>query len=898
MRGSVATTIVLTLSSLLGDGGRTSPASSRLDGAPLEARPPASTRRASIEAAYSDEVPAARAVPLSRRPSVAGLPLVFVENAGQTDPSVLYQANASGYAVYLTRDGMVLVLAGVPEARGADERGSRARPEDRADPDGALVHLRFLDSDPDVRVRGGRRVPGRMSYFLGNDPRRWRTDLPVHSEVGYHGLWPGVDLLIRAEAGRLRYRFVLHPGAQADDIRLSYTGVDGVTVDPGGTAHAATPFGDLLLDISHVTASDMAAAGGAKARLAPIEGDERGVRLEVGQASLPGGAVVVAGGLTFATFLGGSNQSFLSFDEGNAIGLSAGDDVIIAGRTKSADFPTTGGLDESYNGGPFDAFVAVVSSDGSTLRYGTFIGGSRVDEAQGLTVDGAGRIYVVGFTESPDFPTTAGAVDRTYNGRGDAFALKLATQGAVSLFYSTYLGGGSADAARGAALDSSRRLTVVGETSSDDFPTTPAAADPTPNGSDDAFVARLNRDGSALDYATFLGGSAADAALDVALDEAGRAHVGGLTLSDDFPTTPTAFDTEHDGTLSDAFVTKLDGSGTGLLYSTYLGGAGGGDRVFGIEVDEDGNAYLAGDTGSPDFPVTPRAYDVTYNGGDFDAFVTKLDPSGAALGYSTFLGGTASDEALDLALGPEQTAYVTGLTTSADFPTTSDAFDPTFNGGFDATFTRLDRVGERLVSSTFLGGVDTDVANALAVGFGGDVVITGQTNSDDTFPVTPGAFDTSYNGGFSDAFVAKLDVGSAILCDGRVPDVLGTPQNDLLIGTAAGEVIAGLDGNDGIEGRGGNDLVCAGLGDDVVEGGVGRDVLLGERGDDRVDGGDGFDQLVGGSGDDTLLGGTGNDELFGGDGADLMRGGSGEDFCNGGAGADAAASCEVLNGVP
>jgi hypothetical protein len=285
-----------------------------------------------------------------------------------------------------------------------------------------------------------------------------------------------------------------------------------------------------------------------------------------------------------------------------------------------------------------------------------------------------------------------------------------------------------------------------------------------------------------LAYSTFLGGASTDQGSGIAVDGAGNAYVTGWTVSADFPTTPGAFDTTAAG--ADAFVTKLNPAGSALVYSTYLGGAST-DQGSGIAVDGAGNAYVTGFTFSADFPTTPGAFDTTFNPGTFDAFVTKLNPAGSALVYSTYLGGASTDQGFGIAVDGAGNAYVTGLTVSADFPTTPGAFDTTFNGGGDAFMTKLNPAGSALVYSTYLGGASNDQGSGIAVDGAGNAYVTGSTFSAD-FPTTPGAFDTTFNGSI-DAFVTKFAIAPPESTPGKVTgggqiesDPVFSPFGDLL----------------------------------------------------------------------------------------------------------------------
>jgi hypothetical protein len=333
----------------------------------------------------------------------------------------------------------------------------------------------------------------------------------------------------------------------------------------------------------------------------------------VAKLSAPGTSLI------YATYLGGSGS-----DRGGGIAVDAAGNAYVTGSTLSTNFPTTpGAFDTSFNG-INDAFMAKLSADGSSLVYGTFLGGSEADVGTGITVDAAGNAYLTGRTYSPDFPATPGAFDVTYNSIGDtdAFVAKLSADGA-SLAYSTYLGGDDNDSGSGIAVDAGGNAYVTGDTGATNFPTTPGAFDTSPNGDKDVFVAKLNEDGTSLSYGTYLGGSHIDFGGRIAVDAAGSAYVTGQTDSTDFPTTAGAFDTSYNGLL-DAVLTKLSPDGASPEYSTYLGGASGTDAGGGIAVDAAGSAYVIGVTLASDFPTTSGALKRRNLRGGHDAFVTKF----------------------------------------------------------------------------------------------------------------------------------------------------------------------------------------------------------------------------------------------------------------------------------
>ena len=451
--------------------------------------------------------------------------------------------------------------------------------------------------------------------------------------------------------------------------------------------------------------------------------------------------------LAYSTYLGGSDT-----DRGNSIAVDSAGSAYVTGDTASIDFPTTAGAAQTTSAG-FDAFISKLNATGTALVYSTYLGGSDSDHSFSIAVDGTGSAYVTGETRSPDFPTTAGAVQTTLVAGVDAFVTRLNATGSV-LDYSTYLlSGGSG---LGIAVDGAGAAYVTGATEARYFPTTPGALQPThAGGFHDAFVTKLNATGTVRLYSTYLGGGsgAQDIGGDIAVDSAGSAYVTGRTDSTDFPITPGAAQT----TLSDrddAFVSKLNATGTALVYSTYLGGSDYEDGV-GIAVDAAGSAYVTAATQSTDFPTTSGVVQASHAGGRRDAVVTKLNATGTALVYSTYLGGSGDDLVVGLAVDGAGAAFVSGTTESTDFPTTSAAPQTTYAGGISDTFvTKLNATGSSLVYSTYLGGSSLDFSGGLAVDGAGTAYVTGQTFSTD-FPTTAGAAQATHAGGL-DAFVTKI----------------------------------------------------------------------------------------------------------------------------------------------
>src|SRR5579859_2452549 len=375
-----------------------------------------------------------------------------------------------------------------------------------------------------------------------------------------------------------------------------------------------------------------------------------------------------------------------------------------------------------------------------SLTYAMFLGGSAEDEAFSIAVDGSGNAYVAGQTASPTFPAVGGT---STSGGFDAFVTRIGA--GPSPDFTTVIGGTGTDAALGVTVNSTG-VYVIGNTDSATFPSIAILG---PRGGQDVFVARLNSASGIASYITRIGGTGTDAGNGIAADSSGNAYIGGETKSSDFPTANPFQSSNNSG--DTGWVAELNAAGTALTYSTYLGGSTG-DLVTGIALDSSNNAYVTGITISADFPVTTGAFQTTQNGAD-DAFITEVKSDGSALVYSTFLGGTGSDDAMGIAVDAAGEAYVTGDTTSADFPT-ANAAQTSNGGGKDVFVTKLTSDGTGLMFSTYYGGTLDDTGSGIALDSFGDAYVTGRTASSG-FAVPGSPFQASLSG-TSDAFVLEL----------------------------------------------------------------------------------------------------------------------------------------------
>jgi hypothetical protein len=636
------------------------------------------------------------------------LPLSFEPNVGQTDARVRFLARGAGYTIFLTEDAAVLALAGGGRADAAPGPGEQSKTRDARAEAGLrreALRMRLLGARAGASLEGDRALPGRSNYLSGSDPAGWRRDVPTYAAVRYEGVYAGVDAVFYGNRQQLEYDFEVRPGADPSQIRVQFEGQQAARVNDAGDLMLRMRGGELRQQRAIVYQESTNGKQAVGARY--IVGPDGEVAFEIGEYD-QSRTLVIDPVLVYADYLGGS----LSNDGAYAVDVDASGAAYVTGRTDAVDFPATAGAFSTSGGfqNSSDTFVAKVSVSGASLVYATYLGGEGQDTGYGVAVDASGSAYVTGETTSPDFPT-ASAFAPVYNG-------------GVEFGYAP-----------------------------------------------DAFVTKLSADGSALVFSTFLGGRFGDSGYGIAIDGAGAAYVTGQTSSFDLPTTPGAYDSSYNGTSSttDVFVTKLSAGGA-LVYSTFLGGFGS-DVGRAIAVDASNAAYVTGSTVSvPDFPTTPGAYDTSFNNSQFyygynDAFVTKVSADGAALVYSTFLGGTGDDVAYGIAVDGAGAAFTTGRTYSGDYPTTPNAYRATFLGSADAFVTKLGTDGAALIYSTFLGGPSDDAGYGIALGLDGTAYVTGQTSSI-AYPTTANAADRILNDGeccSHDAFATRLGVDGGSL---------------------------------------------------------------------------------------------------------------------------------------
>jgi outer membrane protein assembly factor BamB len=703
---------------------------------------------------FSTEILNSKPILLNKEPDdVLSNPIYFTKNHGQFSQDVLFRTQVNGANVYFCQKKIISALYKYNEtSQYGYEKENISIPFNREKknirpPEIIYVSTEFIGSTDQIVVSGENLLPHYTNYFIGNNSDKWYINVPNYERVTYHNIYPRIDLTYYGTANGLKYDFIIHPGADISHIQIHYSGVNNLVIGTSGNLQVHTLLGlineSTPIIYQKVNGKTLKVDGGYNL----LESDVFCFQIETYN---PMYDLIIDPGLQFSTFLGGSNQEYQNYGD---IAVDSNGNSYIIGSTLSTDFPITPGSYDTIQNGNWDVFITKLSSSGNALLYSSFLGGNKIDHGQNIEVDANGYVYVIGTTNSSIFPTTTGTYDTTHNGYYDVFITKITPAG-NELVYSTFLGGAGVDDSWDMALDLAGNTYLTGYTWSSNFPTSADAYDKTLTGSRDIFVTKLSPTGNTLIYSTYLGGwGGANYGWGIAVDEVGYAFITGFTTSMYFPTTAGAYDRTYNGN-DDIFITKLSQSGNALIFSTFIGGTGNDDGRD-ITLDIQGNVCIVGKTGSSNFPITSNAYDATHNG-DSDVIITILSNLGNALIYSTFIGGASLDWGNAITFDPTGAIYITGTTSSEEYPITTDAYDPTPNGDWDVFITKL-TTDSGLIYSTFLGGSNVDYSLDIKIDTNGYIYLAGYTSSSN-FPTTPGAYDRTYNGN-GDFFITKMLLG-------------------------------------------------------------------------------------------------------------------------------------------
>lgn len=639
------------------------------------------------------------------------LPMLFEENLGQTDPQVRFLSRGRGFTLFVTPGEATLVLDGPPGSQVSDPLVLTPRGRGAS----KVLRMKFVGGNPESMISGVGPTETSVNYFVGNDPGQWRRNVPAFLRLEDRDVYPGIDLVYRGNRGELEYDFIVSPGADPSNIRMRLEGPDRLRLDQG---RLVAEFGDRRV-VEHPPSIYQEIDGERRAVNGSFLVTDNGeVQFDIGVYDTVH-PLVIDPVLTYSTYLGGSGS-----DTPIGVAVDTQGNTFIVGSTASIDFPGADPADVDAGAGD-DAFLVKINADGSSIDFANYLGGESLDAARAVTLGETGKIFVTGATDSPDFPVQ-GALQEESNGFFDVFVTIFNASG-DSMLLSTYLGGERDEVATAIALDKDENIIVTGESNSFRFPTA-AALQPLGLGTTDAFVTKLNANGpspvfstylgfdggsgrgvvvdgdsniwvtgltgsasfpvrsptqssfggsfdafvtrfspdGALLFSTFLGGSATDIGSGIALDRSGDVYVVGETDSTDFPTL-NAFGSTHAG-VTDAFVARFKFDGSSLLSSSFLGGSGT-DAATAVAVDSYGNVYVAGSTNSTNFPTMNAVQSAS--GGGNDGFVSKFNAGVGTFGYSTYLGGSGQDTVGHMALDQGGSVYVTGSTSSTNFPTAS-----------------------------------------------------------------------------------------------------------------------------------------------------------------------------------------------------------------------------------
>ncbi len=696
----------------------------------------------------------------------------FIENKGQWDSEVRYLTSTEGLNAWITSNGVVYDFFTFVD--GVD--GPQIEYDPNIDPailntsiKGHVVNMNFL-SNSKSEFSGIELKKTYNNYFIGNDPSKWASKVPLFTNISVSNVFEGIDAHYYYENTGLRYDIIVNPNANPDQIKMQFEGVDGISINEKGDLVFSTSIGDR----SQCKLFAYQEINGEKKQIEcsfKIEG-KNVVSFNLGEYNqeLP----LIIDPLIYATYLGGNNYDAVYNcnvdDEGY---------FYLAGGTMSPDFPVTPGAYKTTIGGSMECYIVKMDYSGSDLVFSTFLGASSYDMAYGIDFDSEGNIYTAGYVQSTDFPTTPGVFDTNNSGSMDAFITKFDPE-CTELIYSTYFGGSGYDAANMCLVADDNTCYVGGFAGSSDLPTTSMGGilqATYGGGTYDGFVVRINATATEILRCTYIGGTGNDTQQGLALDNEGYVYTCGWTDNGTFPVTTNALQPTFAG-VKDGTLCKLTPDMSAFVYSTFIGGVDD-DQMRYMVIDTNNYAYLVGSTKSSDYPVTEGAFQTIFGGfASNDGIVTKVDSSGTSFVFSTYIGGPTAENTRFIALNSNNEIYTIGSTSWAEFPVTPDAQQSTLAGSTDAFLIKLSSDGSNLLYSTFFGSSVGDGGGPLGYDGEGNVLMTVHTNATD-FPVTEGCFQNYFAGGTYDLIVAKFEIDP----DLPSPLLLAPPNRTIFITT-------------------------------------------------------------------------------------------------------------------
>jgi uncharacterized protein (TIGR03437 family) len=594
------------------------------------------------------------------------------------------------------------------------------------------IVLTLHHANPHSRPEALDRLPGVSNYYLGNDPEKWRTDVPHFGRVRYHDVYPGIDVIYYGNAqGNLEYDFIIQPGANPHQVRIAFNQPVHTTSD-----------GDLLVAGLRQRRPKVYQHGREIACDYIVDHEHR-VQLALANYD-HAEPLTIDPVIEYSTYLGGNAQ-----DVANDIAVDSSGNMYVTGWLESPKYPNLDPFQQTSGTSRF-IVIAKMTPSGNALLWYTYVGGTALNDSEKIALDTSGNTYVAGFTSSTDFPIRNAAQPGFGGGYENAVVVKVDRNG--KLVYSTYLGGNNQERAQGLAVDSTGAAFVSGFTWSIDFPVK-NAIQPRMTGRPDAFLAKLSPAGDRFLFATYLGGRGIEYSAGLALDSSGNPILVGTTTSDDFPVVNPLQPALGSGAET-GFITKISSAGDKILYSSYFGGNAT-VLLRLIKVDSADNIWVFGEVAGPGLPLQ-NPLQSSFAGGDMDGVIAKLNAKGDSILFSTYFGGSGTDFPSDLDVDAAGNLYASGFTYSPDFPVKNSIqpFVGATHGYKNDTFlVKLSSSGA-LIYSTLLGGNGPDYNGGVAIGPNGAVYLSGSTASDD-FPVK-NPLQATYGGGPSDMYIVRL----------------------------------------------------------------------------------------------------------------------------------------------
>lgn len=704
------------------------------------------------------------------RPAVYAMPLFFEAGDGRGGSGVKFFSRGERYSVFLTSKAMVLSLHSpvAADAQGksspllGESGSSHSRVREmvgaaRANRTAATISIELIGCSEHSEVGGEDLLPTKVNYFIGRDPKRWRTNLSAFSKVRYKNIYPGIDLVFYGNNHQLEYDFEI--GANADPSRIQFLikGSEETHIDTEGNLVVVKGSENMILRTPNV----YQLKNGVRARVQgsySLRDSHVSFALGAHDSSVP---LVIDPVLLYSTLLGGTADDFSS-----GIGVDSAGNTFVSGITNSADFPLAN--IGTYDPSQFRMYLVKMDPTGTNVLFADYFGSTAgLDDAYAIGLDSLGNPYVTGETMAADFPVV-NAYQSTLSGTEDAFLVKFSSDGS-SIVYSTYLGGSARQFANSVSVDPSGQAVIAGVTQSFDFPAFNAfqasvSADQFGNTGQYGFITKFSPLGTSLVFSSYLSGSILNTSscngcfpdseiTGVTTDLSGNAYVTGFTNTTDFPVSAGAFETSSTAPplMQTGFISKFASSGA-LAYSTYINGLFVG-ILRAIDVDSSGSAYATGGVVlANSFPVTNTSICDPATSSCIGAIILKLDPAGSQLVYSTYLGTSNWMEAAAIKVNASGTAFIVGSDVQFDLV---DPLEQYAGGEGDTVLAEIDSAGTAIISATFLGGSGLEAVSGLALGGDGSVYVSGITQSAD-FPVTQGAFQ-GVLAGQTDTFVAKID---------------------------------------------------------------------------------------------------------------------------------------------